>query len=194
MHLRKLLKLECNLRTERINVIGPEVRKRVGQHEERWHNPHQVDEWQSGESWVANHHDLAFSLLLMEAGNLHTVHDPGHDGADKGTVNEVNGERVLSEPEQVLGRQPVLELRGDENREANKVHTESGKKTRARLPHPAQIISKRIELRRPPRPACIRLWVRTQPHSDDHENRRHDATNPFALVNPVEGWLVIRKI
>ncbi|KFY88016.1 hypothetical protein V498_06936 [Pseudogymnoascus sp. VKM F-4517 (FW-2822)] len=87
-------------RAQRIHVAGPQVGQEVEQAEEERDENRHVHVPAVFQSRALDKRHLALDLLLDHVGDPHAVHAPRQHGADERSVDEVDGEGVLSEPEQ----------------------------------------------------------------------------------------------
>lgn len=109
-------------------------------------------------------------------------------------MEEVDGERMLAEPEEVLGGEAVFELGREENSQANKIHSNPRKKPRQVLTEAAEILAEILEVGTPRGPGYVGFGVGGEPESNEHEYRGEETTDPGAGVEPVEGGLVVGEV
>lgn len=109
-------------------------------------------------------------------------------------MEEVDGEGVFSEPEEVFGGKSVFELGREEDSEADEVHADPSKEPWEILAEATEILTQVIEVCRPARPRHVCLGVGGEPESDEHEYRGDETANPGARVEPVKGGLVVGEV
>lgn len=101
---------------------------------------------------------------------------------------------MLSEPQQILATQPLLQLRTEENRQANKIHSHAREEPREVLAETAEIHAQGMQVGTPPGPGDVGFWERGEPEPDEHEDGGHEASDPGAGVDEVERGLVVGEV
>ncbi|KFZ17846.1 hypothetical protein V502_04379 [Pseudogymnoascus sp. VKM F-4520 (FW-2644)] len=100
----------------------PQVRQEVQEAEEQRDENSHVHVPAVFQARALDKRHLALDLLLHHRRDRHAVHAPRQHGADERAVDEVDGEGVLSQPEEVFAAQHVLERGREEDGEADEVH------------------------------------------------------------------------
>lgn len=109
-------------------------------------------------------------------------------------MEKINGERILSEPEQVLVGQHILDGDREVDSEAYKDQAKTRVEARGLVVRGENVQRGFAHHRGPGHPLCFILGVGGEEEADQNENRGEDTSWPFASRAPGLVRRVLRKV
>lgn len=174
-----------------VDVLGPEVSGRVEEHE-----PRGDPEPEAGAAGQAQ--DGAVDGLALLVGDVgghdDAVEQPGENGADERAMDEVDGEGVLAEPEEVTVGERALDRVGEVDAERDEDHAEPG--VRAWDIGVLGEDEERcvVEPLGPRHELGVVTRVRCEEEAEREESRREDQARPAVGGHPVDVSRVLGQV
>lgn len=134
-----------------------------------------------------------------------TIDNPHTQGPKNGAVGEIDGERVVAEPEKQAVREQVLQAGGEEDGDGDALNHEGGRAAtgigplgnneRAARAITSRIDEELVQTKRPGRPVFVLVGVGADVATDEEEGRHDDeGQNALVLGDKILGGAVLGEL